>query len=90
MWSQYADYSPWNERDWTIDRKVPQELSKSPFNGSIEEWADWRNMARNHLLTCNQGYGRIVFEVEQERAPLTFQRLANQGIVGMNVNHVDH
>ena len=42
VWANVADPSPWNEKDWVIDGKVPAELAKNHFNGSIENWADWK------------------------------------------------
>ena len=76
----------WNEKDWTIDRKVSAELAKNPFNGDITAWADWKAMIRNHLISCNQGWGRVIHDTEMEKLPLTFERLSQLHLRGMNVN----
>ena len=41
---------------------------------------------RNHLLSLNQGYGRIIFEIENERNPLPFERLSRGSVSSMQVD----
>ena len=69
-----------------IDRKAGPELSKFPFDGNIVNWLDWRTLVRNQLLSVNQGYGRVIFETEREKSPLTFARLATCNLPGLNVD----
>ena len=41
---------------------------------------------RTHIISCNQGYGRVLYETEQELAPLTFQRLAGARFPGVDID----
>ena len=44
---------------------------------------------REHLLGCNQGYGRIVYELTQAQMPVTMALLhANPTLAGMNCDLV--
>ena len=36
---------------------------------------DWWDLIRDHLLSANQGYGKVLFEIQHERVPLHFNRL---------------
>ena len=35
---------------------------------------DWWDLIRDHLLSANQGYGKVLFELQHEPHPLTFER----------------
>ena len=80
VWNHYVDLTPFNPKDWMIDRKASAELAKYPFDGNISNLLDWRMMIRNHLLSVNQRYGRIVYYIEKENYPMPFQRLAIEQI----------
>lgn len=74
----YSDLSPWNPRDRVIDKKVSKELGNSPFDGDILHYRKWRDNMRDHLLGSNQGYGRILHEIESGTTPLTMEYLAQK------------
>ena len=48
---------------------------------------DWYELVRDHLLGANQGYGKILYETQNEMVPLSFQRLrANPHMRGLSCN----
>ena len=64
MWANYIDVPPWNHKDWVIHHKVSQELEDNPFDGDIHHYKELRDNIRDHRLGCNQGYGRVVWQIE--------------------------
>ena len=69
------EYEEFNFKDWAITQKG---ISKSltPFDGNAEHYPTWWSRVKDHLLTCNQAWGRVLELVEQHRSPLTKARLA--------------
>ena len=65
MWSLSIDPSPWRPQDRVISFKVCKDLSEFSWNGDMLKYKEWREMLRDHLIGTNQGYGRIVHEIEQ-------------------------
>ena len=55
--------TPWNPRDWAIERKVSKELDNNPSDGDIAHYKEWHDNLRDHLLGSNQGYGRVLYEI---------------------------
>ena len=51
--------------DWKIERKTVKELADMNYDGSREKYNDWYELMRTHLISCNHGFGRILFETEQ-------------------------
>ena len=87
MWANYIDISPWNHKDWVIHHKVSKELEDNPFDGDIHHYKEWRDNIRDHLLGCNQGYGRVLWEIEHCKFPLSMRFLeANPTLAGMNID----
>ena len=74
--------NPWNANDLNIERKNSKALSDLPFDGARERYSDWRELLRNHLLACNHGFGRIIYETENDKFPIPWSRLA-MGMRGM-------
>ena len=78
--------SPWKPTEWTISTKTVKDLSDHPFDGNITHYKEWHDMMRDHLLSANQGFGRVIYEVEKTTFPLTMDILqSNQyAVVGLN------
>ena len=53
----------------------------------MSTYADWSANMFNHLLSCNQGYGKIIWLNQQEKVPITYDRMTN-GIPGIHVDLV--
>ena len=66
--------TPFKQQDWNISYKVIKDLADSPFSGDILAYKEWHDLMRDHMLTAKQGYGRVLWEVEREKMPLTFHR----------------
>ena len=75
MWANYIDLAPFVPSQWSINPKVTKELAENPFGGDILTYKDWHDMVRDHLLSANQGYGRLIYELEREKVPLSMARL---------------
>ena len=87
QWAMYVDHTPFKAADWTIGLKVAKDLTDGPFDGDILRFKECYRLMRNQMLTTNQGYGRIIYEVERENFPLTFERLqAHPYIPGLAVD----
>ena len=78
LWANYTDYNPFVPAQWSINPKVSKELADSPFNGDLHMYKDWHDLVRDHLLSANQGWGRVVYEIEREPSPLTMARIEQQ------------
>ena len=76
MWSAYHDATPWDVTKWTIKDKVNKDLLANPYDGTGPKYRDWSANVINHLLSSNQGWGKVMWMVQREREPLTYQRLA--------------
>ena len=86
MWQNYSSNVPFDPVRWEIRSKVSQELSDHPFNNVMREYADWASNMTNHLVGCNQGCGKILYLVQKERAPVTYDRLAAWAFPGVHVD----
>ena len=89
-WAMYFDMSTWKPSEWVISQKVVKDLSDSPFDGNLVHYKDWHDLMRDHLLSTNQGYGRLLYELERVQVPLSMQVLQNNpyAIVGLNADLV--
>ena len=88
-WATYFDLTPWNPAHWIIPLKTVKDLTESPFDDTMEKYKGWRDLMREHLLGSNQGYGRIIDEVERRRDPITMAGLQlNPTMDGMNCDLV--
>ena len=88
MWSTYIDLSDWDPNRWEIKGKVNDDLKNHPFDGVMAKYKDWRSHMVNHLLHSNQGWGKVLWIVQQQRLPITYQRLQATRIGGINVNWI--
>ena len=75
QWAKYTDLSPFKPAEWTISPKVIDDLQNLPFDGDMLKHKEWHDLMRDHMLGANHGYGRILFELEREKFPLSFERL---------------
>ena len=72
-----------------IPLKTVKDLTDSPVDGTLEKYKEWRDLMREHLLGSNQGYGRIIYEVEKRRDPILMAGLqANPIMDGMTCDLV--
>ena len=62
---------------WVIKDKVNKDLLASPYDGTGPKYRDWSANVLNHLLGCNQGWGKIIWLVQKIKDPLTYEGLAN-------------
>ena len=62
--------APFRTAEWTISSKIVKDLADSPFDGNIVNYRDWHDLMRDQRLSANQGYGRILYELEQQVEPL--------------------
>ena len=83
-------YGNFDFKDWVIN---PKGLSKSmrPFDNKSEHYKTWRSRVVDHLMSNNQGWGRVLELTEMQRSPLTKHRLAAMGGVDeapLNLNQL--
>ena len=78
QWATYTDLREFKASEWTIGLKVMKELADHPFDGDILKFRDWRELMRDQLITVNHGYGRVLYELENEKFPLSFARIARR------------
>ena len=73
-------YDAYNFKDWIIN---PKGLSKSmrPFDTNSQHYKTWRSRVVDHLMSSNQGWGRVLELTEMQISPLTKHRLA--GMAGL-------
>ena len=58
-----------------------------PWNGDMLKYREWRELLRDHLLGTNQGYGRILHEIEKYRTQLSMNYLiCRRSLPGMNID----
>ena len=86
MWEHYFSAVPWDPFKWEIRAKVGKDLANHPFNNIMREYADWSANMTNHLVSCNQGYGKILYLGQKERNPITYDRLARWQFPGVQVD----
>ena len=85
LWAHYSDTTPFKQSEWSIDRKVVDDLKNNPFDGDLSKYRDWHDLLRDNLLGSNQGYGRVIYEIERETHPIPFARIqANPTMPGMS------
>ena len=70
-----------DQKTWKINPKM-QEKDLKPFDGQPENFTNWWNKIRDHLISCHQPWGRFLDLVERQRVPLTFDYLSR-------IPHVD-
>ena len=75
-WSSYTDFSPFKQSKWAISPKTTEDLKNNPFSGDISSYQEWHDNMRGHLMGANQGYGRLIWDLEHEQLPLPSNRLA--------------
>ena len=78
MGSIYQDLNPFKTSEWVIGPKVIKDLAENPFNNDILVYREWHDLMRDHMLSTNHGYGRILYEIEREALPLTLERIQAQ------------
>ena len=61
-------------RDWFISPKLPKTFVS--FNGRSETYRNWSSRAKDHIMSTNLNWGRVLEVIERKRQPLTKQRLA--------------
>lgn len=71
-------HDSWERKDWIIE-KLPKTLSQ--FNGRIGTYQTWYDSIRDHLISSNEGWGRLLDLVEHERPPRSMQRLRDMQTV---------
>ena len=90
MWENFSSDAAWDPSKWEIKQKVGKDLANHPFANVMKDYADWSMNMTNHLISCNQGYGKILHHVHKEKTPLTYERLrsthASGGFPGLNVD----
>ena len=89
-WSMYFDMTTWKPSDWVISTNVVKGLLDAPFDCNLVHYKDWHDLMMDHLLSMNQGYGRLLYELERVQVPLTMPTLQNNpfGINGLNADLV--
>ena len=75
MWEHYSSDAPWDPAKWEIKSKVGKDLAAHPFDNVMRNYSDWAANMTNHLIACNQGYGKILYFLHKEKAPLTYEKL---------------
>ena len=86
MWAQYVDPTPFDVTHWKIREKINKYLQNNHFDGTAAKYKDWASNVVNHILNSNQGYGKILWLLQRETEPVTYQRLATTNVPGLQVN----
>ena len=68
---------PFLLKNWFINSKTPKLFEH--FNGKAENYKTWASRVKDHLMSSNLSWGRLLEVVEGEKAPLTKVRLATIG-----------
>ena len=76
MWANFQSPAAWDPSEWEIKSKVGKDLANHPFANIMREYADWSANMLNHLLRCNQGYGKVIHFVQKDKQPITYERLS--------------
>ena len=78
---------PFELRHWFVNPKTPKLFEH--FNGKSDAYANWASRVKDHLSSCNLGWGRVLEVIEKERSPLTKVRLATiEGLDGANLDMI--
>ena len=64
-----------NLKDWLINSKTPKSFE--PFSGKPEGYKNWASRVKDHLMSSNLAWGRLLEVAERDRYPLTRARLAS-------------
>ena len=86
MWGRYVDPAPFDIGHWIFKEQVSKYLQNNAFDGTGAKYKDWASNVVSHLLSSNQGYGKVLWVAQREREPLTYQRLAVMNVSGLQVN----
>ena len=62
---------------------MSEELRTNPFDGVMSKYKEWSANVTNHLLQCNQGWGRILWLAQKEKEPITYYRLQIAHLEGL-------
>ena len=90
MWANYRNASQWGLSRWTIRVKVNKDLQQNPYDGTGLKHRDWPANIVNHLLSSNQGWGKVTWLVQRLKEPITYNLLAatNRNGTGLSVDWV--
>ena len=61
-------------KDWYINPKTPKTFEE--FKGKADQYNNWSSRVKDHLMSGNLSWGRLLEVVEQQKQPLTKARLA--------------
>ena len=75
-----------NPNNWHIDRKAPK--NQPPLDGHWETYTWFRDMAEDHMVSCNPRWHYVIEEIEAEKTPLTLTKITTSNIIP-GVNNVD-
>ena len=65
MWEDYTSDAAWEPHKWEINIKVCKDLANNPFGNVMRDYGDWSAHMVNHLVACNQGYGKILHVLQK-------------------------
>ena len=75
--------------NWHIDRKVPKNLL--PWDGRWETYKCFRDMAEDHMVSCNPKWHWVIEQIEAEKTPLTLTKIANSNLIpGVSTTDLAH
>ena len=72
-------------KDWFINPTTPKTFEE--FRGKPEQYLNWASRVKDHLMSTNLSWGRVLEVIEKEKQPLTKIRLA--GIPGIDEANLD-
>ena len=80
--------NPFRAADWNIPVKTVKDLAENPFDGNLVHYKEWHDAMRDHLLSANQGYGRLMYELERLKTPITMAEIQRNpwAIQGLNLD----
>ena len=65
---------------------MSKHLHCNPFDCTVRKYRDLASNVVNHLLSSNQGYGKILWVAQHDRAPITYERLTTMQVPGLAIN----
>ena len=68
------DNEEFDLRQWYINPKTPKLFEH--FNGKAEAYRTWASRVKDHLMSNNLSWGRLLEVVEKQKTPLTRTRLS--------------
>ena len=86
MWDMYWSDAEWDPFKCITNPKVDKDLASHPFNNVMSSYADWAAHMSNHLIGCNQGYGKLLHWIQRVKQPLTYAVLRGTQIPGLQVD----